>query len=220
MNENYYERARPEIVQFIGESVKGKRVLDVGCGAGVLGAELKKAGASHVTGIEIASEPANLAKLVLDEVHQRDIDKYGFPKFTGKPYDIVVFADVLEHLTSPWEALKDIKKHCSDAVQCIISLPNFRHESVVLPLLVDGILPYADAGILDRTHLRFFTLAEMGKLFTDTGWRATGMQTISTHPSPFLAGAMEYVKSVGGDDIRFQSELTVYQYVFSLSVMS
>src|SRR6185436_7844996 len=83
--------------------------------------------------------------------------------------DCIVCADVLEHLRDPERALRLLLRYLAPDGLLVASIPNVRHASVLLPLLVEGRFRYQDEGILDRTHLRFFTLHEIVELLTRAG---------------------------------------------------
>lgn len=85
-------------------------------------------------------------------------------------FDTIVFNDVLEHLVDPWQVLRDTVDRLSPDGLVLASIPNIRHYSVLRPLLVQGQFTYREMGILDRTHLRFFTLASACDLFTQAGY--------------------------------------------------
>lgn len=90
-----------------------------------------------------------------------------------RQFDAIVFNDVLEHLVDPWSALRESKSFLTDGGMVIASIPNVRHYSVIKPLVVSGRFEYQDAGLLDRTHLRFFTFTSSVDLFESTGFRVT-----------------------------------------------
>ena len=121
-----------------------------------------------MVGIEADAEAAAVATTRLDRVVAGR-----FPDDIGPedgPFDCVVFNDVLEHLVDPWEALRRTKALLTGSGTVVAVIPNIRHVRAVLPLLVRGRWDYADTGLLDRTHLRFFTKASMIELFETTGY--------------------------------------------------
>jgi hypothetical protein len=125
-------------------------------------------------------------------------------------------SDVLEHLVDPEAVLGHLVRYLAHDGAVIASIPNVRHESVALPLLVDGLWSYADAGILDRTHLRFFTLPSMVSLLAEAGLMlAAPPEAVRSEPSPYLEQAAAFVGSLGGDRARFVDESTVIQYLLT-----
>ena len=153
MDTSYYENHRSEILQFITN--KPKRVLELGCGAGNFGAKLKELYGCSVVGIEIFTSAAEQAKLKLDKVIVASIDGYDFSHL-GK-FDLIIANDVLEHLVDPWMVIDRLHESLSDNGLFIGSIPNIRQYKIITNLLLRGKWEYADQGILDRTHLRFFT---------------------------------------------------------------
>jgi 2-polyprenyl-3-methyl-5-hydroxy-6-metoxy-1,4-benzoquinol methylase len=159
---DYYSRGlRTEIVEMIPADCK--TLLDVGCGNGVLGEYLKKNGAERVCGIEVVEEAARNAVSVLDEVLIGNIETMELP-FDPESFDCIVCADVLEHLVDPWSVLCKLKGFIKPGGYLVASVPNVGFHRVVRNL-IKGHWRYEDAGVLDRTHLRFFTLEGIEELF-------------------------------------------------------
>lgn len=175
--DSYYRNARPEIAQFIPFGVE--RLLDVGCGGGGLGKLLKEHGVREVHGIEVVEEARVLAAQHLDSALLGDIEQMDLP-FDEGYFDCVTFADVLEHLRDPVMALRKAAKVLAPGGVIIMSIPNVRFYEVVA-MLAGGRWTYADAGILDRTHLRFFTAAEMQRLV-----EAAELQLLRLAPLSFI----------------------------------
>jgi len=173
----YYRNARPEIAQFIPFGVE--RVLDVGCGGGDLGKLLKEHGVREVHGVEAVEEARDLAAQHLDSALLGDIERMDLP-FDEGYFDCITFADVLEHLHDPVMALRKAKRVLAPGGVVIMSIPNVRFYEVVA-MLAGGRWTYADAGILDRTHLRFFTAAEMNNLV-----EAAGLELLRLVPLSFV----------------------------------
>lgn len=165
MNECYYGRSRPEVIAMIPAG--GSAVLDVGCGTGVLGKHLKDAGVKEVWGIEKSSYAADEAKKVLDNVIEGDVENMEFP-FKNNFFDCIVCADVLEHLIDPWSTVGALRNFLKPDGVLVASIPNIGFHRIVRGL-IKGRWQYADAGVLDRTHLRFFTLKGIEELFSMNG---------------------------------------------------
>jgi len=161
----YYDHPRPEVVALVPDAAR--HVVDVGCASGALGNALKTARPHvQVRGIEPVAEVAELAGQRLDDVlvgHAED----PMPEHWPAP-DCVIFADVLEHLVDPWMVLRSWKERLASGGTVVASIPNVAHHSVVRGL-VRGRFDYVDAGILDRTHLRFFTRKTVFELFERAG---------------------------------------------------
>ncbi|MCC6443903.1 MAG: class I SAM-dependent methyltransferase [Armatimonadetes bacterium] len=163
----YYRQFRPEVAALVPEGCG--RVLDVGCGVGVLGKRLKEQGrAGEVYGVEIVPEAAEAARAVLDGVLEGDIERLTLP-FAMESFDCIVCADVLEHLADPWSVVARLHALLRPAGAIVTSLPNVGFHRVVRGL-IKGRWEYRDSGVLDRTHLRFFTLPGILDLFEGRGF--------------------------------------------------
>ena len=164
---DYYGHERPEVVALVPKHAR--YVVDVGCGAGGLGRALKRERPHvEVRGIEIVREQAERARTVLDDVHVGGAEE-GMPAHWPRP-DCVVFADVLEHLVDPWAVLRKWRETLAEGGCIVVSLPNVGHRDVVGGVL-RGRWDYQEAGILDRTHLRFFTRETAFELVENAGFR-------------------------------------------------
>lgn len=135
-------------------------VLDIGCATGLIGQSLKKYKECIVDGIEYDSEAYEIAKKkkVYRDIYNLSIvdSKDNLLKVITKKYDYIILADVLEHLVSPWEALINIYDMLKDDGKIIISLPNIANIDIIRALINDE-FNYQPLGLLDNTHLRFFT---------------------------------------------------------------
>lgn len=162
---DYFAHARKEIQPLLPQHCGC--VLEVGCGSGAtLGWLRQEHHAVRTVGIEIAEAAAEKARSIADEVHCLDFERHALPGGTQQ-FDLILCLDVLEHMVDPWAVLDRLAtQHLVKGGTLIVSLPNVRHYSVVLPLLFAGRWNYEDAGLLDRTHLRFFTKASSQALLT------------------------------------------------------
>ena len=163
----YYSESRPDIQALI--DAPGKRILDVGCAAGELGLALKQAGACEVIGIESSIEAAALAQEKLDGVLVGDAQATDWPLMPSS-FDYIIFADVLEHLVEPWSALASFNRYLQADGRIIASIPNIRFYAIIARLIFNR-WSYRESGILDSTHLRFFTLPTIRNLFARAGLR-------------------------------------------------
>lgn len=171
---SYYGYARPEVCALVPESAM--RVIDFGCAGGALGRALKTARPGRlVFGVEPVAEQAARARAVLDEVHVGHAEDE-LPEAWGAP-DCVIFADVLEHLVDPWAVVRRARARLAPGGALVVSIPNVLHHSVLADLL-RGRFDYRDAGVLDRTHLRFFTAATARELVEQAGFRVERMERV------------------------------------------
>ncbi|PTL54854.1 class I SAM-dependent methyltransferase [Paraconexibacter algicola] len=151
-----YENDRPEVRALVPP--RPRRVLDVGCSSGALGAALKADGAGTVVGLERDPAYVAIARERLDAVHAVDLD--ADVPLPEEPFDVIVCADVLEHLRDPEAVLARLVRALAPGGTVVVSLPNVRHWETFWQLGVRGTFPRRSMGIFDRTHLRWFTLAD------------------------------------------------------------
>lgn len=151
----YFENIRHEIFPLLPAHLG--RVFEIGCGTGETLSHLKLIGrCDWVGGLEIFPAAAQLARRKLDLVLEGNIEKIDLP-FEDNSFDAILCLDVLEHLLEPWNVIQRMHKLLKPGGILICSIPNIRHYSISMPLLFLGRWSYCDHGILDKTHLRFFT---------------------------------------------------------------
>jgi 2-polyprenyl-3-methyl-5-hydroxy-6-metoxy-1,4-benzoquinol methylase len=160
----YFTQARPEIWNLI--PTEARSILDVGCGSGALGNVIKRRQDVRYCGIELDGIAAEQASHTIDEIHQGDITAMPLPYDAGS-FDVLIFADILEHVSRPLECLVRWLPLLDEGGRVVVSLPNVRHFTVTLPLVMQGRWTYTERGILDETHLRFFTKESAIKLLAD-----------------------------------------------------
>lgn len=164
----YYSRERNWPARF--SIRKNSRVLDLGCGRGLLGEFLKHEYCCHVTGLEIIQENALAADSVLDKVIVGDIETMALDE-PKESFDYIIFSDSIEHLLDPGKVLVRVGSLLKPASgELLISIPNVRNFRVTIPLLLGDEWRYTDEGLLDKTHLRFFTLKSMKRLLEESGF--------------------------------------------------
>ena len=163
----YYRNCRWDVLELLGDDVG--RVLDVGCGEGATGAELLRTGrAARVDGIELVPAAAEEARHQYRTVAVGDLDRVDRSALDGD-YDTMMCNDVLEHVADPWSVLRTLtEEHVRPGGTVIVSIPNVQCIEVVAPLL-GGRFEYCEDGVLDRTHLRFFTRSSGRKLVRAAG---------------------------------------------------
>ena len=167
---DYFRQERRDVEALIPEGIR--RVLDIGCGEGILGRRLLRKGVEEVIGIEVDPSVAKRAEGNLSRVICGDVEDVDLP-FEEGYFDCIILADILEHLRDPLSVLLKVKRVLSDSGCMVISIPNVRYWGVI-DMLVEGRWKYEDQGIMDRTHLRFFTFKEMEDLLRDAGLHITG----------------------------------------------
>lgn len=148
------------------------RVLELGCATGYLSGYMERALGCRVTGLEFDAEAAALARTRCTEVFTVDLDAPGALEHAAgcAPYDVLLAAAVLEHLRQPERILDEAHRLLAPDARVIVSLPNIAHWRARLRLLT-GRFDYEDYGIMDRTHLRFYTLRTGRELLETHGYR-------------------------------------------------
>ena len=165
---SYYEFERPEMLMYIPKSTSF--CLDIGCGAGNFGAQIKRSlGCKEVWGIEIFEKAGNLAKKKLDRVIVADaVDAVN--KLPNHYFDCVVCNDILEHLVDPYGLLLTLRDKLSSCGTIVASIPNVRHYKNLYNLIFKRQWKYEESGIMDKTHLRFFTEVSIRDMFENAGY--------------------------------------------------
>ena len=165
--EGYYSNARHEIASLLPD--KFMSVLEVGCSEGNTLDWLRQTRNVQICcGIEIDHRASQIAREKHLTVVTADLERDGVG-FDGQKFDLILCLDVLEHLRDPWSALRDLCRHLSVGGYVIASIPNIAHFSILLDIALRDEWKYEQAGILDFTHLRFFTRKTALRLFTDSG---------------------------------------------------
>jgi len=154
----------------------GQRVLEVGCSVGHVTEHLVAAG-NTVVGVEIDPDAAAAARDFADRVHVIDLDVSLLTEVERDEFDVIVFGDVLEHLRRPERALVDACSLLASGGRVIISVPNVAHIDVRL-MLLEGRWEYQSTGLMDATHLRWFTKASLRELLRDVGLVAIRLERV------------------------------------------
>lgn len=165
-DDNYNNTVRYDLVHLIPD-VKGS-ILDVGCASGATIKYLYDLGAVDVKGIDISDESIDVARRLGFDVYKVDLNVSPLP-FDEKYFDVIILADVLEHLIYPWDVLIKIKTYLKDDGIIIISLPNIGNYKIIKRLIFQDRWDYEEQGILDKTHLRFFTDRTAKEMITNAG---------------------------------------------------
>jgi len=150
---------------------EGARVLDVGCHTGILGEALRSKKHCSVTGLDHDPQALAVAQRRLDDVVGADLEATDWQKsLAHREFDCILFGDVIEHTREPLKILREAREFLSPIGCIMVSLPNVANLRVRLELL-RGRFEYADSGILDKSHLRFFTLKSARRLVEQAGYR-------------------------------------------------
>lgn len=164
---NYPDIPNPDLLDRV--PLDAEVVLDVGCHKGALGAAYRlRNPRARVLGVDNDVASVHIAATRLTEAACIDIEADPLPFEVPGGYDCIIYGDVLEHLRDPWRLMREHAAMLSPRGVMLICVPNAAHWSVPLKLLA-GTFDYEDQGVLDRTHLRWFTIATMEKALLQTG---------------------------------------------------
>ncbi len=162
---NYYSNIRYDIINLINCS--NCNILELGCGNGETLLELKRQGkAKFIAGIDIVDlgKKEKLDKFILGDIEEIELDIF------HNYFDVIICADVLEHLKDPWDVVKILKNLLKKDGILIASIPNIREIKTLISIALKGDFKYSDSGILDKTHLRFFCKKNILELFEQAGF--------------------------------------------------
>ena len=184
------------------------RVLELGCACGATLLEIKnRYPNAELYGIELNVGAVAIGRQFADI---RPMDAELPLDYPEQFFDYVITADILEHLVDPWRVVANIRPHLKETGTMIASIPNIMHVSVLRDLL-NGRFQYQDAGILDRTHLRFFTLSEIDALFAGAGY---GPRSYTATTVPLTDADLALVDALKGLSTTDTSDqFRVYQYL-------
>ena len=156
--------------------INAKKIIEIGCSSGALAREYKKINANcEYIGVEIMTDYGDLAQRYCDRVIIGDVESFPATFFSdNSDVDCWIFADVLEHLKDPWEILRKISSVLGGDGSVVACIPNIQHWSIQ-SLISTGDFRYQDIGILDRTHIRWFTRKTIIEMFEQTGFSIKDM---------------------------------------------
>jgi 2-polyprenyl-3-methyl-5-hydroxy-6-metoxy-1,4-benzoquinol methylase len=164
-------------IRFVGS---GHRVLEVGCSVGHVTEHLVAAG-NTVVGVEIDPDAAEHARRFAERVHVLDLDVTPLSKVESDRFDVILLGDVLEHLRNPSGVLRDLTSLLEPDGRLVVSVPHVGHIDVRL-MLLQGRWAYQDDGLLDRTHLRWFTRQSLREMLAEAGFVATAVERVRFGP--------------------------------------
>lgn len=192
--EVYYDLTRDEVLPYV--PLSASKVLDVGCSAGGFGSQIKARNPDAVVwGVEPVSEIAARAATRLDHVINGMFDASS-PEFDGQRFDAICFNDVLEHIETPEQTLVDAKKLLSENGVVVASIPNILFLFQIARILISRDWKYEPSGIMDRTHLRFFTKKSIMRMFEESGYEIVKIEgfdpkfALKHHVAFFIANVL------------------------------
>jgi len=222
--ESYFRLERKDVIEVIcRQSLQAKRVLELGCSNGATGKALKGLlGAEYYEGLDMSPEAAEVARQSLDLVHVVDIEKL-IPQSIGLKYDdfdLLLGLDVLEHLYDPWETLAKFVACVRPGGHVVLSIPNVGNIAI-LDDLANGLWKYTDAGLLDATHIRFFTLTSIQALVRGAGLELIDQSVVSI-PNPDMNTILDAGNSIRHGKLQLHDltredviKLCTYQYIIT-----
>jgi 2-polyprenyl-3-methyl-5-hydroxy-6-metoxy-1,4-benzoquinol methylase len=163
---DYYASNRSDFLDWIGGEFR--RVLDVGCGAGLSASWYRRHGAREIVGVEFDPVSAAQAAAVYDRIVCESIET-AVHMLEGS-FDLIVCADVLEHLVDPWSVVKELGRLADTSTVLAVSMPNIRFLPAIAQIAFGRGFSYEEQGIFDSTHLRFFTRRDAELMLRGGGW--------------------------------------------------
>lgn len=197
-----------------------RRVVEVGCMHGAMARAWRTQQPQvHYTGIDIDPDYAAVAASHCDRALAGDIEAFSADAFEALfPSDCWIFGDCLEHLRDPWRLVRHIRERI-DADGCLLAcVPNAQHWSVQ-SRLATGLFRYEDSGLLDRTHIRWFTRTTLIEMFSQAGWRVEHGLSRSlpqAAPAPVMAAVRALAEASGADGEQAALDASVFQYLLKL----
>lgn len=211
---DYYEGLNLKLLAAV--PADARHVLELGCANGRLGRRFKESH-PHVQwcGVDRSAEAAAVAASYLDRVFSLDIDRLEFAEL-GRGFDVIVIGDLLEHLARPDEVLEALHDLSAPGARIVCCLPNMAHLSVI-ERLVAGDISYDAAGLLDRTHLRFYSPASAFKTFLDAGWlpHLQDQYRVDVPQSAFASRIVDAAMALGLPRDTALRNLGLYQMILS-----
>jgi trans-aconitate methyltransferase len=210
-----HDRPNLDLLTLVPPGVE--RVVEAGCSSGALGqAFLEKNPEAEYIGIEMVAEYADVARTRLTEVMVANVEQLEDRTFEVlHPTDCWIFGDVLEHLYDPWKMLRRVRGSLGEGGCVVACIPNAQHWSVQ-GLLNLGDFRYQDAGLLDRTHIRWFTRKTIIELFHENGFRIEEMGG-RVFDEPARARALPAIRTLaqacGGDAEQAEQDAMPLQYL-------
>jgi SAM-dependent methyltransferase len=174
---SYFEGARKDFVDELPDNPQA-HILEIGCSNGNTGAlalQMNKCG--RYTGVEIHAEAALKARETLSQVLIGDVEQMELP-WEDHSFDALILSEVLEHLVDPWKLLRRLRRYLKPGALVFASSPNVSHHRIIR-MLLKGEWNLTDDGIMDRTHLRWFTPRSFAAMFEDSGYRVLSVEPTS-----------------------------------------
>ncbi|MGB0891254.1 MAG: class I SAM-dependent methyltransferase [Flavobacteriaceae bacterium] len=167
-NEDYYKHIRTDVVSLISKKQDCK-ILEIGAGLGATLSHLKTTGiAKEVVGLDISVDKDLIDTNTIDNFIIGNVEELNLEQYNNY-FDVIILADVLEHLINPKEVLEKVANYLNKGGEILISIPNFRHKSAIYKVFFKGNFSYEESGLFDYTHLRFFCKKNIKELVLNSG---------------------------------------------------
>lgn len=196
----YYSVDRPEMLKYLPMSAT--TMLDIGCGEGSFGKSVAQARAVEVWGIDFDQQSIDIAKDVLHKTYCGDVQQL-IQELPDGYFDGIYFNDLLEHLIDPYTLLEQIKPKLSSSGMVIASIPNLRYFRVLAQIIFDKDFRYEKKGIMDETHMRFFTQKSIRRMFVETGYQVQQLEPLNKSSSLKPKLAQLLTLGIAGSDIAY-----------------
>lgn len=201
MPDGYYVQHRSEMLPFIPSHTK--RMLDVGCAEGGFASlVLTQRPGIEIWGIEPVEQAAQKAQACLTRVLCCGIET-AIDQLPAGHFDCITFNDVLEHLVDPWAILKMMRGKLAPRGHLVASIPNLRYFAVMKQIVQEADLRYTHSGVLDRTHLRFFTQKSMAQMFKDCGYQIDRIEGLKKEKLPLKMALINRLTGGAWDDMQY-----------------
>ncbi|WP_455755654.1 class I SAM-dependent methyltransferase [Sulfurimonas sp.] len=212
-DDEYFLNIRKELLDMIPLELRNGNILEIGAGEGNTLVYAKENGyAKEIYGVELCKiENSNQTNPIFSDFIIANIEDSVLP-FELEKFDVIICADVLEHLVDPYSTVEKLKKHLKDGGAFISSIPNIKEYSTLKKIIVDGDFRYEDAGILDRTHLRFFTKKNIIELFEQRGFTIEKIIHDEICDSKRYIKQLRLFKFIGCIIKNIFTDFFVYQY--------
>lgn len=215
----YYTNVNSDLLARV--PLDAQNLLEIGCGAGNFAQAFRaRQPLARYVGVELFEAAAQAAGRIVDRIVCGDIERAdalaeldGIGE--GRAYDTLLFGDVLEHLRDPWLVLADLRTRMTDGGVCVACIPNVGHWSLVEQQL-KGRWDYSNTGLLDRTHLRFFTLETAIELFRTAGWQFLDAYPRIIQPEQTAEAIRKFLPladALGVAPQKLQRDLSAFQWV-------
>lgn len=195
----------------------GSLVLEFGPAHGVMSQYLVENMGCTVYAVEYDQTAANDAAKFCKKIVVGSIEDYIWEQeFAGMQFDHIIFADVLEHLYNPWEVLKRVRPFLKVRGSVLISLPNIAHNAIIMNLLEDK-FEYRPTGLLDNTHVRFFTKSSIDIMVEDCGYITKAIDAVFIQPQN--TEFSQSYKNFNRDTVRsltLKPNGHVYQFIYEV----